>query len=579
MGSSDEKDTVGAVPRSRRKGSPERRRARRTGIAVIAAGLLWYFRTWFHDAVFLVYTQPILGESVVAWLLLHRFVLRRSRILMKVRRVKVQVNSSTTAKTTPPGGQMQAGAKAQSQYTFWEFRWLWTVSVLVLALVLTLGLMAGMWARSAHLASTLRYEPVAKLPESAASIRLTPLEVAYRYARDSLQLTQYRVGKHAIGVIGGRLAWQFPLIPDGLIIKFSKKGYGLMYVDASHQNKNARIVKDRLAVAAGLQLTDNLWWRVYRQKYFVGAEKPYYAVTADSRVYTVVPVSHYRYYLYWGLLYTAPEFAGVFLVASDGGIRFLTPAEALASPVLAGNRIFPERLARIYAGAYSYRKGTVNRLLFHEDQIKIEDVVEEEGDEKTVFNRQPFLMETRQGLKWFISAEPYGHSRGIFKVFLIDARTGELGLFTLPADRILTGAVRAIDYVRRENPSVDWSRFRVAEPLPFVKGGDLFWKLAVIPRDGAGIAYQVFVDAANNQVYHVKTDEEIAAFVTGGANGLAKLAGPAAPAPAGTAADTNAAAAGVTGPANEDSRKLLNDLRTRLREMERTLDALETKLR
>lgn len=122
---------------------------------------------------------------------------------------------------------------------------------------------------------------------------------------------------------------------------------------------------------------------------------------------------------------------------------------------------------------------------------------------------------TARGPKWFVSTEPFGPSHGIFKIFLVDARTGEIDLYSLPEKEALTGPVRAIDYVRRSNPVVDWSRFDLVEPLPIIHKGTLFWKLAVIPSDAAGIAYQAFVNSRTNDVTSLATDDEIVRFVRG----------------------------------------------------------------
>lgn len=75
--------------------------------------------------------------------------------------------------------------------------------------------------------------------------------------------------------------------------------------------------------------------------------------------------------------------------------------------------------------------------------------------------------------------------------------------------------------MRKANPLVDWSRFQIIEPLPFVRDGALYWKVVVTPQDGAGIAYQAFVDARTNRVYAVEYDEEVARFLPRGAGGAA----------------------------------------------------------
>ena len=54
---------------------------------------------------------------------------------------------------------------------------------------------------------------------------------------------------------------------------------------------------------------------------------------------------------------------------------------------MAGNRLFPEKLARIYVEAHKYHPGILNRLFLHRDQIRIQDV-------SNLANRQPFLIDT-----------------------------------------------------------------------------------------------------------------------------------------------------------------------------------------
>lgn len=442
--------------------------------------VLWFFRTWWHGIVMLVYAYPVLWEALLFWWLLHRVVLRR----MNWRRAMAARDGNGS--------------------------WLWVISASLLALLLALGVLASTWARGYDLATSLSYQKLDRLPESAVDVRLMPAEVAFRYAKDSLQLSQYRLGTAGIVLLDGKLTWAYPLTPDGLIIKFTKKNAGLMAVDATTQEKNARVVWQDLAVGEGMQLTDNLWWRLYRRRYFVDTEAPYYLVR-QGQVFTVVPAIGYRYRLGPGFPYTVPYFAGVFLVDAGGKVDLLTPAQALEHPALKGNRVFPERLARTYVDAYQYHLGVWNRLFLHQDQPQIQDVERAEGET----NRQPFLMATSEGLQWFVATEPYGESHGVFKVFLVDAATGEIGLYELPPDRTLTGPVRALDYVRRANPVVDWSRFELVEPLPFIRDGVLYWKLAVIPTDGAGIAYQAFVDSRNNDVVEAETDAQVRAFVQG----------------------------------------------------------------
>lgn len=196
---------------------------------------------------------------------------------------------------------------------------------------------------------------------------------------------------------------------------------------------------------------------------------------------------------------------------SAGNLEFVSPTEAIEHPMLAGNRIFPENLTRIYVDAYQYHLGIINKLFIHKDQIQIQDAV----GANSSLNKQPYLMNTEEGLKWFISTEPYGDSHGIFKIFIVDARTGAIEIYQLPPEETLTGPVRAVDYIRRNNPSVDWSMFQSVEPLPFIREQKLYWKLTIIPNDAAGIAFQSFIDAETNDVYQLDNQEAIIAFLSG----------------------------------------------------------------
>lgn len=500
-----------------------------TGIVVIVLG--WFFRTWFHGLAMLVYAYPVIPLAVAVWLLLHIFILGRSPSLQ--RRRPIQMTDGKGNKTT-------------SHYSH-----LWWVSLSLLTVMLIAGVILANWGRVTYLARNLEYRPLAELPASHEKIRLMPPEVAFRYAKDSLQLSQYQLGRESIVKIGEDLSWVYPLTPDGLIITFTRKNKGIMYVNATTQEKNAAMVWQDLATGEGMQLTDNLWWNVYRHRYFVHTEKPFY-VTDGQEIYTVVPAISYSYHFGYGVPYSVPHFAGVFLVKADGSIAFLTPQQAAGHPLLSGNRLFPEGLARTYVNAYQYHLGVINKLFLHQDQIQIQDVELEGGEMESEVNKQPFLMHTAEGLKWFISAEPYGESHGIFKIFLVDAVTGNIGLYELPATETLTGPVRAMDYVRRANPVVDWSRFALVEPLPLVREDILYWKVAVIPQDAAGIAYQAFVDSRTNAVLAAETDAEVAAFTRGEA--LPPLATPTAP-------GTDAA--------------LLQQIQTKLQELEELVNRLE----
>jgi len=443
-------------------------------------GLLYFFRPWFHDFAMYFYKNPVVLELIAIWLVLYFLFSEKP----KKKRRGISENELAVE-------------------TFQSIRGI--LLGILLIFFLMGGVMFSQYIVFLELPNTLNYNEIQTLPESTQNLRLMPIDTAYRYARDSLQLAQYKLGTQNIVNLNGSLSWVFPLVPDGALLQLLLKNKGIVVVDATVQEKNTEIVEKELEIGEQMQVFDNLYWNLFKKKYFVDVEDPYY-IHKNGEIYTIVPAIGYEYKSYYGLLYALPKFEGLYVVDSSGKIEFWSPEKAKNSELLKGNRIFPETLSRLYIESYAFKKGLINYLFIHEDQIKVQDLEN---------YKQPFLLDTEDGLKWFISTEPYGESHGVFKIFLIDARTGKIDKLSLSLENTLTGPVKAADFVRKNNPRVDWTRFRFAEPLPFFKNGILYWKIIVLPTDAAGIAYQAFVNAETNEVIELETEEQIKDFIKG----------------------------------------------------------------
>lgn len=524
-------------------GRPADKRLLRAVEVVLLAVAVYLLRPLYHSVAMFAAIHPALFEGILVWGILHFAWWRRVEWL----------NRPHTGTYVSEGGK---------KGTF-QYRWLWWISGSAAVIILGAFIVVGSWLSQVSLSQELQYTATDHLPESTPGVRLLPQEVATRYARDSLQLSQYRLGRPALTMIDGDLHWTYPLVPQGVVPKFLRPAAGVMTVRATTQDKATRLIESPLAVAEGQLLFDNLWWRVYLTRYWVTGEKPFYKVV-DGKVWTIVPTIGYRLRFRWGILHTVPYFAGVFTVSPTGAIRFVSAPEVAKDEIAEGERVFPESLARRFAEAFAYRRGLINRLFLHVDQSEIQDVPES--------NRQPFLMNTDEGLVWFTSTEPYGRSHGIFKIFLVSATTGKLSVYTPSSGETLTGPVGALDYVRKANPLVDWTRFRLVEPLPFIRNGTLFWKTPIIPEDGAGVAFQAFVNSRNNRVLTFTSDEEIKAFLA------QTIAYPRSDRTQLTVPETLSPE--VRNPAvSDDMEILLRKLRARLQEAEAILEQLEARTR
>lgn len=366
-----------------------------------------------------------------------------------------------------------------------------------------------------HIVSGTDYNRIEALPDSDR-LRLLPMAVALRYIEDSLQKSRERAGPLDIVDMNNTLVWTSPRLPDGQVIYFTEKVNGLLVADATRTARSTRLVSQRMRVGEGIGILDNIYWRVYKKRFFVSLAEVYYLEDSGS-IYAIAQVVGYRF----RFPVMIPYFKGVFIFDSGGNSRWVDASDVGSQPLLSGNVAFPDSLARLYVDSYKYSHGWLNAVFLHRDQIEISDVYGQG-------NRQPFLMDTVTGLKWVIATEPYGKSYGIFKIFLVDATTGKIDMLELDEEQTLTGPVRVVSYVRKKFPMIDWATSRVLEPRPYVIGGRLYWMLSITPSDYAGVSYTVLVDSETNEVMAFDNDSELIAYVKEGApeNQSHPLSGP-----------------------------------------------------
>ena len=378
------------------------------------------------------------------------------------------------------------------------------VSMLIILMVFSLAILVlNEVIVGKYIVGGTSYNKISKLPDTS-EVRMLPRATAYRYLEDSLQKSREKVGDINIVNINDKLMWVAPRIPDGALLYFTQKVNGIMTAEATKIDRNTALITSKLHIGEDIGITDNIYWKLFKKKYFIDVGDIYYIKENDA-ILTVAPVIGYKFKFPVML----PYYKGIFLVDELGNINLKTPEEIRKIKQFQNNRAYPEELARLYVNSYKYRLGIWNVWVWHKDQIEISDVYGQ-------FNRQPFLMPTVEGLKWIIATEPYGKSYGIFKIFLVDALTGKIDLLELNEDETLTGPVKVISYVKKKFPRIDWSNARIVEPRPYVINGKLYWMLSITPIDFAGISYTVFVNSEDNEVIAFDNDRDVYDFVTKG---------------------------------------------------------------
>ena len=439
-------------------------------VAVVALVGLWLVRPIWHGFALLFWTSPVVWLPPVLVLIAGAVALRRSTQWRTLEELQ-----------TPrrPDARLLA----------------FPIAAFVL-LIVGSGANGALISRS--LADNTDFARIPQLPEGG-QVRLVPREVAEQNASSAFNsstetLTDFRIVRTPDG-----LRWTALRTPQGAFRTFSKKSQGLVVLDAEQTARSLNQVDQELTVAPGLQVTDNLRWRLIKRRFFVELQDPVGIQTPDG-VKIMVPYIERR-----GLFVRRPVLGGVFVVSGDGRIEDLEPAEAAKRPELAGTgRIYPDTLARTVQDAYAYKGGIFNKLFVHEDQTQITD---------TALNRQPYLIDFAGGLgpQWVTVAEPYGRAFAASAIFLTDATTGKVRVWRVPRGQSLSGNRRALEAVRAVSiPGVDFGQgpggtgnFRVVEPRPVFVQGRLVYLTSIIPLSANSVSKTVVVNAETNKLVSV----------------------------------------------------------------------------
>ena len=451
--------------------------------ALVALIALWLVRPIWHGLAMFFWTQPIIWLPPVLLLLAGAVLLRRSK-----RSWRTLEDLKTGVR--PPG-------------------YLFAFPILAFFAFVILGGLSGPLVQRSIVNNTA-YEPIPGLP-AGGQVRLVPREVAEVNASSAFNsptetLTNFRIVNGADGLV-----WTALRTPQGAFRIFSKKSQGIVSLDAEQTARQLRYTDAEMQVAPGLQITDNLRWRLLKERFLISLEEPV-GIETDDGPRLVVPYLEYK-----GILIRRPVLGGMFVVAPDGGIEDLELEEAARRPELARTgRLFSDTQARRIQEAYQYKGGLWNAWFVHENQTRITD---------TETNRQPYLVDfgaAGLGAQWVTVAEPFGRAFAASAIFLTDATTGRTRIWRVPERTSLSGNRRALQAVRAVSiPGIDFGdgaagaagsgNFRVVEPRPVFVDGGLVYLTSIIPKEANSVSKTVVVDAETNKliaIFHNDRDAQ-----------------------------------------------------------------------
>jgi len=460
---------------------------------IVLLGLIYIFRPWFHQLLMQFYIYPITIISSIIFILGLLYI---SKEMKKIASFKGGFKSNNV-----------------QEFSFNPKQAKKTIFVSLFLFIIFLVMINGI-ALSTIGQKILVYQDVkensiemTEFPEMAVNTRLMPMSVAINNIRNNLVLEQYKLGKLDFVVIDGKMWWNGALIPDGTILHFTYKPWGVAFIDATttevDAEKNIITTQKPLEIAEGIGITDSLNWNLVKEiDYWADYSDPFYIPDEDSIV-TVISQTKYKLDWWYIIPIRKPYFSGVVLLGDDGDWRFVKPDKINEESILDEQQVFPEGIARLYGESFAYVHGFWNKLIKHKDQTELNDVPGEG-------NRMPYFVITKNEDEsytpdWFMALEPHGEAYGLKKILLVDGRTGKIRVWTKSQDEQAVGAVKSLEFIKSSDmfQNVKWAYyveeegFILIEPLPIFIEGKLYWKVTMTRTAKTGITNIILVDSSN----------------------------------------------------------------------------------
>lgn len=397
------------------------------------------------------------------------------------------------------------------------------VGILTVAVVLALlvgPFLSGVYAQE-DIVTQQRFDEVSVLPNTSDEhVRVLPRHVADTYADSSMQFPVYQLTRSDITYHDGHYTWSQGLAPDRITVALLGSQHGAFFTNMETQEKDVDIVENDISCGMGQLFTDSYAYRMNVKRFDVN-HKPATAFNLQHNGELHIAQSYVSHEWRFGnpldgrlpMPYVVPRYGGTLTIDGDCSVRDIPAADVPESNLLDNQSTYPYDLARFRVSSMQLSHGLLNAVFVGED---VPQIASTPGQG----NSQPFTVPMAGGdLSYFVAMEPSGSGTGIYQVYVLDAQTGDIQF--VEYNETQTGPQRAADFVRRENPRVNWAQgesgtMTVSEPIPVVKDGVLFWHVRVVPTDGAGIAYTAFVNAKTSEVTEVSGDKEIYAFVRDG---------------------------------------------------------------
>ena len=338
-----------------------------------------------------------------------------------------------------------------------------------------------------------------KLPNLYGVYRLIPLETAYDYAADRLQIPTHTIyfSESYVYYINTTPVYNWLVEPEGLNV-FLYGPKGAVFVYGNRYPPKVFLVRQALTWGLhNVKLTplfpDTLAFELTLRGAF--GKKLIFDDTAEvlknGEIVIYVPLVSYEV----DFPGSFPVVKGYYEVFPNGTIKFVKPSEARPVPAL------PEEVAREWVERLRFADWT-QALFFHNTFI-----IRNVGT-----NPQPYLLLDKNGnLWWVFVAEPPGNTYAAYKVIMFKANSVKPVAYIYTFEKPQIGVSKVKSYVMRAHPNWNWGTLKIQEPMPVILNNTIYWKTAVTTLDGRGLISVEFLNARTGQVISVPVKGNVTA--------------------------------------------------------------------
>jgi len=350
-----------------------------------------------------------------------------------------------------------------------------------------------------HSSKYIKVVELRKLPDLYGTYRLIPLETAYDYATDRLQIPTHTIyfSESYVYYINTTPVYNWLVEPEGLNVFFYGPE-GAIFVYGDRYPPKVFLVRQELAWGLhNVKLTplfpDTLAFELTLRGAF--GKKLIFDDTAEvlkkGKVVIYVPLVEYEV----NFPGSFPVVKGYYEVYPNGTIEFAKPSEARPVPAL------PEEVAREWVERLRFADWV--RALFFHDTFIIRNV----GT-----NPQPYLLLDKNGNPWWVFvAEPPGNTYAAYKIIMFKANSVKPIAYVYTFEKPQIGVSKVKSYVMRAHPKWNWDTLKIQEPMPVILNNTIYWKVAVTTLDGRGLVSVEFLNARTGQVISIPVKGNVTA--------------------------------------------------------------------